>query len=66
VKSDPPSEDADPRRRQPYDLYIVGLGIVSVRQITREVESAIRRSMEILYASDAIGIHDFLAGCVKR
>ena len=46
--------------RHPFDLYIVGLGIVSVRQITREVESAMRRSNEILYASDAIGIEDHL------
>jgi uncharacterized protein YabN with tetrapyrrole methylase and pyrophosphatase domain len=46
--------------QHPFDLYIVGLGIVSVRQITREAESAMRRSNEILYASDAIGIDDYL------
>lgn len=44
----------------PFDLYIVGLGIVSVRQVTREAEGAMRRSKEILYASDAIGIGDYL------
>lgn len=47
-------------RAAPYNLYVVGLGIVSVRQITREAESALRRSTEILYASDAIGIADYL------
>jgi uncharacterized protein YabN with tetrapyrrole methylase and pyrophosphatase domain len=43
-----------------FDLYIVGLGIVSVRQITREGEAAIRRSNETLYVSDALGIEHFL------
>jgi hypothetical protein len=46
---------------RPFDVYIVGLGIVSVRQITREAEAAMRRSREIFYASDAIGIEDYLA-----
>jgi uncharacterized protein YabN with tetrapyrrole methylase and pyrophosphatase domain len=58
------SDNSEPRgdsaSGQPFDLYIVGLGIVSVRQITREAESAMRRSNEILYASDAIGIDDYL------
>jgi len=45
----------------PYDLYVVGLGIVSVRQVTRESESAMRRSTQIFYASDAIGIDTYLA-----
>jgi uncharacterized protein YabN with tetrapyrrole methylase and pyrophosphatase domain len=51
---------------RPFDLYIVGLGIVSVRQITREAESAMRRSNEILYVSDAIGIEGFLADLCPR
>ncbi len=46
--------------RDAFDLYVVGLGIVSVRQVTREAESAMRRSNEIFYASDAIGIEDYL------
>jgi hypothetical protein len=46
--------------RHPFDLYIVGLGIVSVRQVTREAEGAMRRSNEILYVSDAIGIEGYL------
>jgi uncharacterized protein YabN with tetrapyrrole methylase and pyrophosphatase domain len=53
------TRDPDPAQR-PFDLYLVGLGIVSVRQVTREAESAMRRSKEILYASDAIGIYDYL------
>ena len=52
--------DSNPTVRHPFDLYIVGLGIVSVRQVTREAESAMRRSNEILYVSDAIGIHGYL------
>jgi uncharacterized protein YabN with tetrapyrrole methylase and pyrophosphatase domain len=52
--------------RRPYDLYIVGLGIMSVRQVTREAESAMRRSTEILYASDAIGIHSYLEGLCPK
>lgn len=52
--------------RPPYDLYIAGLGIVSVRQVTREAESAMRRSTEIFYASDAIGIDGYLAGLCPK
>jgi uncharacterized protein YabN with tetrapyrrole methylase and pyrophosphatase domain len=52
---------SNPETGSPYDLYIVGLGIVSVRQVTREAESAMRRSTEIFYASDAIGIETYLA-----
>lgn len=54
-------QNEDQATRSPYDLYIVGLGIVSVRQVTREAESAMRRSTEIFYASDAIGIHGYLS-----
>lgn len=52
--------DSAPRMHRPFDLYIVGLGIVSVRQVTREAESAMRRSNEVLYVSDAIGIDTYL------
>ena len=57
-----PVPDSDARAQRPFDLYIVGLGIMSVRQVTREAEAAMRRSTEILYASDAIGIEDYLRG----
>ena len=50
----------------PYDLYVVGLGIVSVRQLTREAESAMRESNEVLYASDAIGIEGHLRTLCDR
>lgn len=56
------SAGSDAPVQHPFDLYIVGLGIVSVRQVTREAEAAMRRSTEILYASDAIGIADYLHG----
>jgi tetrapyrrole methylase family protein / MazG family protein len=52
--------DCNTPEQHPFDLYIVGLGIVSVRQVTREAEAAMRRSTEILYASDAIGIDSYL------
>jgi uncharacterized protein YabN with tetrapyrrole methylase and pyrophosphatase domain len=60
------SGNSDTVTQRTFDLYIVGLGIVSVRQLTREAESAMRRSNEILYASDAIGIHDYLQGLCKK
>ena len=52
--------------KNPYDLYVVGLGIVSVRQLTREAESAMRQSREVLYASDAIGIEGHLRTLCDR
>ena len=44
----------------------MGLGIVSVRQLTREAESAMRESNEVLYASDAIGIEGHLRTLCDR
>jgi hypothetical protein len=44
----------------PFDLLIVGLGITSVRQHTREVEAAIRRAREVLHVSAGYGTHAYL------
>jgi uncharacterized protein YabN with tetrapyrrole methylase and pyrophosphatase domain len=44
----------------PPDIYVVGLGIVSVRQITREAEDAIRSSRTVLYVDAGFGVHDYL------
>lgn len=43
-----------------FDIYIIGLGIQSVRHITREAEAAISRSKEVLYISADFGIREFL------
>lgn len=43
-----------------FDIYIVGLGIVNVRQVTREVEEALRRSREILYVAEIFGLAEYL------
>ena len=44
----------------PPDIYVVGLGIVSVRQITREAEDAIRTSKTVLYVDAGFGVNDYL------
>lgn len=43
------------------DIYIAGSGIVSVDQITNEVDRAIRRSNEVIYVDNGIGIYEFLS-----
>ncbi len=43
-----------------YDIYIVGLGIVQVDQITRETERAISSSKEILYVERGLAVDTFL------
>ncbi len=43
-----------------FDIYIVGLGIVNVRQITREVDEALRRSREILFVAQEFGLVEYL------
>ena len=50
----------------PPDIYIVGLGIVSVRQITREAEDAIRASHSVLYVDAGYGIHDYLLSLCRN
>jgi uncharacterized protein YabN with tetrapyrrole methylase and pyrophosphatase domain len=49
-----------------FDIYIVGLGIVAVRHVTREVEAALRRSNEILFLAKAFGIDDYLRRMCPR
>ncbi len=48
------------------DIFIVGTGIVSVRQITPEVVAAIRKSNEVFYLDTTVGIHDFLKNNCER
>jgi uncharacterized protein YabN with tetrapyrrole methylase and pyrophosphatase domain len=47
---------------EPRDISIVGLGMVAVRQVTREVEAALRRSREILYLDHGFGVREYLEG----
>jgi 2OG-Fe(II) oxygenase superfamily/Tetrapyrrole (Corrin/Porphyrin) Methylases len=43
-----------------YDLYIVGTGIVGVRQITREVDDAFRRCSEVLVVDSGFGVREHI------
>lgn len=42
------------------DLYIVGLGVANVDHVTREAESAIRQSREVLYLDTGVATQRFL------
>jgi uncharacterized protein YabN with tetrapyrrole methylase and pyrophosphatase domain len=44
----------------PYDIYIVGTGIIPAFHLTRESENAIRASKEVLYVDRSFGIKEFL------
>jgi uncharacterized protein YabN with tetrapyrrole methylase and pyrophosphatase domain len=44
----------------PYDIYIVGTGIIPALHLTRESEAAIRRSKEVLYIDKSFGSEEFL------
>ena len=48
------------------DLWIVGLGIQTVNQITREVEQAFRASREILYLDTGVATKRYLEGLCPR
>ena len=44
----------------PFELYLVGLGIVGVRHSTREAEDCIRASKHVFYVDHGFGIREFL------
>ncbi|MER5492621.1 SAM-dependent methyltransferase [Streptomyces sp. NPDC002490] len=46
--------------RRPVDIYIVGLGIRNVQQITREAEQAVRLSKKVFTVDAGFGIDEFL------
>lgn len=46
--------------REAYDLYIVGTGIVGVRQITREVDDAFRRCREVFVVDSGFGVREHI------
>jgi uncharacterized protein YabN with tetrapyrrole methylase and pyrophosphatase domain len=47
-------------RSIPYDIYIVGTGIIPAFHLTRESENAIRNSNEVLYVDKSFGISEVL------
>lgn len=52
--------------RPPYDVAIVGLGISSVHQLTREAEETIRRCERVFVADHAPGAVDYLKSLNSR
>jgi Rps23 Pro-64 3,4-dihydroxylase Tpa1-like proline 4-hydroxylase len=54
------------RPKEAFDLYIVGLGIMGVRQITHEVESVLRRSREVLFVDADFGVEEYLAQLCEK
>jgi Rps23 Pro-64 3,4-dihydroxylase Tpa1-like proline 4-hydroxylase len=57
----PPSvPGSDQASREAYDLYIVGTGIVGVRQITREVDDSFRRCREVLVVDSGFGVREHI------
>ncbi|MFF2951507.1 SAM-dependent methyltransferase [Kitasatospora sp. NPDC057965] len=46
--------------RRPTDIYVVGLGIRNVSQITREAEQAMRMSKKIFTVAGGFGIDEYL------
>jgi len=47
------------------DLWIAGLGIQTVNQITREVEQALRASREVLYLDTGVPRKATWRGCAR-
>jgi hypothetical protein len=44
----------------PFQLYIIGLGITGVRDLTREAESSLRGSSKVFYVDQGFGVGDYL------
>jgi uncharacterized protein YabN with tetrapyrrole methylase and pyrophosphatase domain len=49
-----------PAPQHPYDIYVVGTGIIPAFHLTREAENAMRQSREILYVDRSFGIEEVL------
>jgi hypothetical protein len=54
------SDDGVAQTAQPFDIYMVGLGIVSVRQVTREAEAALRSSTTVFVVDAGFGVTEYL------
>ncbi len=48
------------------DIYIVGLGVLNVDQITRETERVLRESNEVLYVDTGVATRAYLEGLCPR
>lgn len=48
------------------DIYIAGLGVLNVDQITRETERVIRRSNEVLYVDTGVATRPYLESLCPR
>ena len=48
------------------DIHIVGLGIASVAQMTRQAEDAIRRSNEVFYLDTGVATREYLSQICPR
>lgn len=51
--------EVDPIRVD-YDIYIAGLGIAALDQITLEVDRALEKSNQVFYVASGAGIEDYL------
>jgi precorrin-6B methylase 1 len=51
---------------EPFDIYIVGLGIMGVRHITREAEECLKTSKHVLYVDHGLGIPEYLGSVCKK
>jgi uncharacterized protein YabN with tetrapyrrole methylase and pyrophosphatase domain len=54
------SEVEQPEKALPFDIAIVGLGIVGIHQITREVEEIIRRCRQAFVVDSGFGVVRYL------
>lgn len=61
--SDGPDKEAAGR---PYQIFIVGTGVIPGLHLTREGEAAIRCSNEVLYVDKSFGIRDVLSRLSNR
>jgi Tetrapyrrole (Corrin/Porphyrin) Methylases len=48
------------------DIWIAGLGLETVAQVTREVEQALRASREVLYLDTGVATREYLRGLCPR
>ena len=48
------------------DIWIAGLGMQTVTQVTREVENAIRESQEVLYIDTGVATQPLLESFCRR
>jgi precorrin-3B methylase len=52
--------------REPFDIYVVGLGIMGVRHVTREAEDCLRASRTAYFVDHGFGIPQYLANLGPR